>query len=393
MKILIVTALNITPFCGGIERFALELGKRFSFDGHDVKFISFKERKDVEKEIQQCYFPKSSKYDCAENERFLHSFIIENEVDVLFNQQADSLDIVRLCDAARKETKAKLVSVFHFDPMHYVDIYRASFSDIFSAGLSIGETMNLLFHNMSLFRKIQIKKCGSRYSKVYELSDAVVLLSEKAKPAFLSMASIEDASKLYAISNPITTRHTKNQESTKDNLVVFVGRLNFLQKRPDLLLKVWERIYENNPSWRCAVLGNGEYYEIMQKKIKENGVKNIDLVGFADSEEYYKKAKILCVTSNTEGFGLVITEASCYGVVPIAFDSFKAVSDVIKDEETGLLVPAFDADTYAGKLHSLMNDSGKLSRLSNAATIYTKKFNMDRIVLNWYELFEKICCY
>ncbi|MCQ2256428.1 MAG: glycosyltransferase [Bacteroidaceae bacterium] len=390
MKILIVTALNITPFCGGIERFALELGKRFSFEGHNVKFISFKERKDVEKEIQQCYFPKSSKYDCAENERFLHSFILENEVDVLFNQQADSLDIVRLCDAARKETKAKLVSVFHFDPMHYVDIYRASFSDIFSAGLSIGETINLLFHNMSLFRKIQIKKCGSRYSKVYELSDAVVLLSEKAKPAFLSMASIEDASKLYAISNPITNRHTKNQECTKDNLVVFVGRLNFLQKRPDLLLKVWERIYENNPSWRCAVVGNGEYYEIMQKKIRKNSVKNIELVGFADSEDYYKKAKILCMTSNSEGFPLVITEASSYGVVPIAFDSFNAVSDVIKDEETGLIVPAFDVDTYAVKLHSLMNDNGKLSRLSNAATIYTEKFNMDRIVLNWYELFESL---
>lgn len=390
MKILIVTALNITPFCGGIERFALELGKRFSFDGHDVKFISFKERKNVEAEIQQCYFPKSSKYACAENERFLHSFIIENEVDVLFNQQADSLDIVRLCDAARKGTKAKLVSVFHFDPMHYVDIYKASLSDIFSAGLSIGDTTNLLFHNAKLFRRIQIRKCGSRYSKVYELSDAVVLLSEKAKPAFMSVASIKDASKLHAISNPITNRHTKKQECTKDNLVVFVGRLNFLQKRPDLLLKVWERIYKNNPSWRCAVLGNGEYYKIMQKKIKKGDIKNIELVGFADSEEYYKKAKILCVTSNTEGFGLVITEASSYGVVPIAFDSFNAVSDVIEDEKTGLIVPAFDVDTYAGKLHSLMNDSIKLSRLSNAAMINTEKFNMDRIVLNWYELFDSL---
>lgn len=389
MRILIVTALNITPFCGGIERFSLELGNRFSADGHEVSFMSFMERKNVQA-VQQHYFPDERNYSSEKNISFLNSFILEKDIDVILNQQADSLDIVCLCDAARKGTKAKLVSVFHFDPMHYIDIYRASYSDIMSAGLSLSSTVDLLFHNIGLFRSVQRKKCGKRYSQVYNLSDAFVLLSESAKSSFVSMADIVDDSKLYAISNPLTNRKNDDVGDEKENMVLFVGRLNFLQKRPDLLLKVWTRIYKRHGDWKCVVLGNGEYFNTMQKKIKIQGIENIELVGFADSEEYYKRGKILCVTSNTEGFGLVITEASSYGVVPFAFDSFKAVSDVIDDGKTGVVVPAFDVDAYAEKLSVLMMEDERLTKMSQAAKKYSENFRMDKIVVKWYELLDSL---
>jgi glycosyltransferase involved in cell wall biosynthesis len=45
------------------------------------------------------------------------------------------------------------------------------------------------------------------------------------------------------------------------------------------------------------------------------------------------------MTSAYEGWGLTLTEAQQMGVVPIAFDSFGAVYDIIENEYNGLIIP------------------------------------------------------
>lgn len=51
---------------------------------------------------------------------------------------------------------------------------------------------------------------------------------------------------------------------------------------------------------------------------KKQHVGNIQFIGNAKLDNYYKKAEILCMTSSFEGFGLVLTEALQNGIIPIA---------------------------------------------------------------------------
>lgn len=49
-------------------------------------------------------------------------------------------------------------------------------------------------------------------------------------------------------------------------------------------------------------------------------------------------------------FSYVLIEAMQYGVVPFAFDSYKAASDIIKDGVDGFLISPFDVEKYSEKL-------------------------------------------
>ncbi len=95
------------------------------------------------------------------------------------------------------------------------------------------------------------------------------------------------------------------------------------------------------------------------------------------------------MTSIFEGFPMCLTEAMQFGCVPIAFDSFSAVYDIIKPGETGELVKSFDKKEYVGKLIHLIDDETYRKKLSKNAFQYVKRYDIANILPKWIELIEK----
>ena len=119
-------------------------------------------------------------------------------------------------------------------------------------------------------------------------------------------------------------------------------------------------------------------------------LKRITFHGFTNPTEYYKSAPILCMTSNYEGFPMVLVEAMQYGSVPYAFDSFPSLYDIINDGINGVIVPAFDEDSYAKKVMSYLSQPiEKMSIISANAIRKSKTFDINAIGGRWIELFEK----
>jgi len=106
-----------------------------------------------------------------------------------------------------------------------------------------------------------------------------------------------------------------------------------------------------------------------------------------DPEKYYKKASILCMTSSFEGFGLVLVEAQTYGVVPVAFNSFSSVTDVIHNGETGFLVEPFNEESYVEILSDLMSNNNLLRSISINCEKSAKRFELGDIGNQWLEMF------
>lgn len=394
--ILFVASCSFSAFRGGIERFSIEMGHRFSLDKHHVAFLSVSKDMDSSEdnpfgfETNQYYLPNPSQIDCKENLNYLIQLIKNLSIDIVFNQQADNTSVTSLCYKARQHTSSRLVTILHFDPNHYSDIFRSSFKDIMSTGLPFCQKVGLMIRNTNLYRIRQRWLFGRVFTQAVRQSDAFILLSQNVEQRFLSMLGSVDGRKIRVIPNPITVDFSKSQMPVKQKKLIFVGRMTLIQKRPDLMLQIWERVYRDFPEWTLSILGDGDYLPTMQQMAAERQLDRIEFWGRVDTSKFYNSASIICITSNTEGFSLVTVEASQNYVVPIAFDSFSVVSDVIKHNITGMIVPAFDVEAYADALRQMMSDPERLAQMSVNAHNYVQMFNMDQIAPMWYRLFDEL---
>lgn len=73
---------------------------------------------------------------------------------------------------------------------------------------------------------------------------------------------------------------------------------------------------------------------------------------------FYQTADVFVLPSITEGFGIVLLEAMSMGL-PVVATNVEAIPELVKDGETGVLVPPRDASTLANAL-SLLLDSPSL---------------------------------
>ena len=84
---------------------------------------------------------------------------------------------------------------------------------------------------------------------------------------------------------------------------------------------------------------------------------------------------------------MVIAEAQTYGAVPVAFNSFASIADVIENDKTGFLIQPFDLDDYVNTLSALMSDEELLQTISKNCVESAKQFpSLEEIGDQWLEL-------
>ena len=123
------------------------------------------------------------------------------------------------------------------------------------------------------------------------------------------------------------------------------------------------------------------------------GLERIEFVGFANPESWYAKAKLLLLTSDLEGFGLVLVEAMASRCVPIALGSYPAVYDIVTGG-CGIVVPVpYDEKRYAHAVESLMNDESKRLAMAGNGLVRAESFSVKAVVDRYEALFAKLGCH
>jgi len=100
------------------------------------------------------------------------------------------------------------------------------------------------------------------------------------------------------------------------------------------------------------------------------------------------RASFLLMTSNREGFGLVLIEAMSQGCIPIAYDIRYGPSDIITDGVDGFLVPPGDIRALAWAIVRLylMRPRRRLA-MREAAIRRAGDFNDETVCRHWAEIF------
>ena len=101
---------------------------------------------------------------------------------------------------------------------------------------------------------------------------------------------------------------------------------------------------------------------------------------------YYEKASIFALTSVYEGWCLVLFEAMNFGVVPVSFESFASVSDIITDGKDGMIVKAFSVNEYVKTLEFLMNHPEMRNRMSEAGRSKLQNYTKETMASLWNKL-------
>lgn len=86
---------------------------------------------------------------------------------------------------------------------------------------------------------------------------------------------------------------------------------------------------------------------------------------------------------------MVLTEAMQCGTVPISFNSFASVTDIIDDGHNGMLVKPFSIKEYEQKLRRLMDNSALLKQMSEYAKQDIQKYSVENVVDKWEILFQE----
>lgn len=157
------------------------------------------------------------------------------------------------------------------------------------------------------------------------------------------------------------------------------------------MIKIRKQITTKYPDWELTIIimgsGNISYFESLAKS---NHIFNIRFIGFCDPEKYYEKEAILCMTSSTEVLPMVLIEAQSYGCIPIAYDSFTSLSDIIIDGKNGFKIPAFNEQVFIEKLERLMDNEVLREEMSMNAIEFVRKFEVQNIAGKWLQLFERL---
>ena len=124
--------------------------------------------------------------------------------------------------------------------------------------------------------------------------------------------------------------------------------------------------------------------------IKSLGISDtVELAGEQrDMDTVYRNASVLVLSSRYEGMPMVLLEAQSYGIPCISFDCQCGPRDIITDGENGRLVANGDIIGLAEAIDELTNDNKTLQRMGANAYSYAARWDMQRIMKLWTNLFE-----
>jgi len=389
-NILFVYGFPINPLSGGVERITHLLAVELLAKCYEVIFLSLKHEivdNTVTYIAPQYFFPTEDVYS-EDNIVFYNSFIQEHRIDVIINQQCPgnaSYLFLNIDNNYRK--KVKVITVCHNKPL--CDINSSYIYSARHIKMSLMENIKF-FIKMILFPLRYIVKHRNfqrLYKFVLEHSDKFIVFTEAYAKEVGEIINL-NINKIVVIPNPNTYSSVCKNHFDKQKQILYVGRLTANQKRPDSLLKIWRKIYKKYPDWNLIFCGSGEMETLMKLYVKRHKLRNVTFCGNVDPLPYYQQASILVMTSVFEGFPMVLTEAMKNECIPIAFDSFAAIKDVIIHGKTGILVKPFNLSEFSEKLTNLMKDDKLRRYMAKEGAQYVLRFDISNIIEKWINLIE-----
>ena len=152
-----------------------------------------------------------------------------------------------------------------------------------------------------------------------------------------------------------------------DPWLVCVAELHPI-KRHHILIEAISELVKDYPTLRLILIGDGELKSVIEKQIANADLtENIFVLGnITEAARFLKAFDMFALASKSESYGYVLHEAGLAGV-PIIATNVGGITDIIIDQQTGLLVPPDNVNALIIAINTLLTNPTQ--RVNYASTL------------------------
>lgn len=252
------------------------------------------------------------------------------------------------------------------------------------------------FHTLAEMKRrgrpeeLEVEQRDSSEAEIARTADSVVVWTDDEKEAIVDYFGT-DKSKITVIPPGVDLGHFRpmSQSQSRDHLgygeeksILFVGRLEPL-KGLDNLFRAVASLEHPNGITLNVVGGEGSSQEKVRLEALADRMKLTQTVRFIgtvsqdDLPVHYNAADVCVLPSHYESFGLAALEAAACGR-PVVASEVGGLPAIVKNGESGYLVPPNHSDVMAERLCELLADDVLRSRMGSAARTRAEGLGWDR---------------
>lgn len=208
-------------------------------------------------------------------------------------------------------------------------------------------------------------RAARAFSMAFWLADKMVCVSDDLTRQMVEIGI--NPHKICTVLNGINTSFFSFAGPKSGTDTVTVARLS-PEKDIATLIQAVEIIRKACPAFRLEIAGDGVCMDELQAMVRELGLENqIRFLGqIRDVRVALERASLFILPSLREGVSLTLLEAMACGL-PVVATRVGGNPEVVKEGETGLLVPARSPGELAQAILSLLQDPDLLQRMGLAA--------------------------
>jgi glycosyltransferase involved in cell wall biosynthesis len=248
-----------------------------------------------------------------------------------------------------------------------------------------------LFKKKYIFLYIESPRKYKRQKKMFKRlskASAIGVRGSSSRKYLIEKGIPEE--KIFIPPNEFEIPNVEIVKGEKKYHLIYIGNFGDVKDLP-LWVDIVQEIKRSLPNIKGVMLGDGKRYEDIKSKIQENGLEsNIELVGRQkDVYKYLNRSKLLLMTSTSEGLPMVVVEAMSVGV-PSVIPDIGDVTDLVRDNENGVVIDSRNPKEFAKKIISLLNDKQLYEKLQNESIKSVKQMSENTTHEKLVELWDLV---
>lgn len=312
----------------------------------------------------------------------VEALLVQDSIDVLV-QVGKSLAGI---ESIKARTGCKTVMACHGEPFwqRHVIMYRRQ----------TGFFRRMMWHLWNRRRfadgTLAMRMAKERTLKDYLMNDAYTVLCRSYRDEVIEELGLDAAkAHVYAIENAESAVVDVCYE--KENIILFCGRFENWSKRIDRLLRIWAMVEPVLADWKLVLVGDGRDGKKLRDLAAELKLQRASFEGMQKNvTEYYRKASVVCLTSETEGWPLALTEGQAQGCIGVAFGATSGIREIL-DGGCGCSVTAFDETEFAQTLITLASmDKDRIMEMRVKGVRKRTEYTPELVADKWRKLFDML---
>ncbi len=164
-------------------------------------------------------------------------------------------------------------------------------------------------------------------------------------------------------------------------------------KGVDQLIRAASYVIKEDPSVNFLIVGEGAYKSYLNKLIEKlNVLDNVFILGkkpYNEIPRFLHLSDVFVLASTYEPFGLALLEAMACGK-PVIATKVGGIPEIIKDNETGILIKPHNPKMLGKVILSLLSDEKLRKRLGDKARSHTQNFDWSKVIHDYINAYEMI---